>query len=162
MTTTLAEPETGREEALERVGAAFKRTMAAVRRLRGRDTHRPDEPSFAQCQLLFGLAERGQLTTGELACAAELSPASVTHMLDHLAALGLVERVRSERDRRVVTCFLTAAGRRVLADRQADHQRRWRGQLASFDTAELETAARVLERLGALFDDLDAQSTAAD
>ena len=36
-------------------------SMAAVRRLRGRETHRPGELSFAQYSLLFGLATSGEL-----------------------------------------------------------------------------------------------------
>ena len=43
-------------------GMSFKTAMAAVRRLRGRDTHRPDEVSYAQCSLLFGLAEGGEIS----------------------------------------------------------------------------------------------------
>ena len=97
-----AAPGTDRTEALEQLGRSFKRAMAAVRRLRGRETHRPGELSFAQYGLLFGLADGGELSVRELALSADLSPATVTQMLDGLDATGLVERVRSQRDRRVV------------------------------------------------------------
>src|SRR5881398_1687496 len=86
----------------ERVGQSFKAAVAAVRRLRGRETHRPGELSYAQYSLLFGLADRRACSVGELALAAELSSATATRMLDHLAEVGLVERVRSNDDRRVV------------------------------------------------------------
>ena len=82
-----------RSEALEQLGRSFKAAMAAVRRLRGRETHRPGELSFAQYSLLFGLGDGGQLSAGELALAADLSAATVTQMLDSLATAGLVERV---------------------------------------------------------------------
>ena len=98
-----------REEAVARLGSAFKGALGAVRRLRGRDTHRPGELSFAQYHLLFALAEREELSAGELALAADLSPATVTQLLDSLATMGLVERTRSDRDRRVVTCTLTTS-----------------------------------------------------
>ena len=82
-------------------------------RMRGRDTHLgAGELSHAQCELLFELEERGELPAGELACAAQLSPATVTQMLDHLADGGHVERARLERDRRVVVSRLTPQGRR--------------------------------------------------
>jgi hypothetical protein len=50
-----------RTEALERLGRSFKGVTAAARRLRGRETHRPGELSFAQSSLLFGLGEAGEL-----------------------------------------------------------------------------------------------------
>src|SRR3954463_2202688 len=96
-----------RAEALEQLGRSFRAAMAAVRRLRGRETHRPGELSFAQYSLLFGLAHGGEMSAGELAPSADLSAATVTQMLDSLAAGGLVDRIRSERDKRVVLTSLT-------------------------------------------------------
>jgi len=143
-----------REEAIAQLGSAFKGAMAAIRRLRGRDTHRHGELSFAQYHLLSGLAEHDKRSAGELALAAELSPATVTQMLDSLAEMGLVERTRSERDRRVVDCSLTIHGRELLTKRRALLEQRWQTELAVFSTQELATAAAVLERLHALYDDL--------
>jgi DNA-binding MarR family transcriptional regulator len=147
-----------REEALTQLGAAFKGTMAAIRRLRGRETHRHGELSFAQYQLLFGLAGDCELSTSQLATAADLAPATVTQMLDGLVAMGLVERTRSERDRRVVTCALTGRGRELIAERRAHWERRWRKTLAEFSTGEIETAAAVIERLRTMYDELDDES----
>jgi DNA-binding MarR family transcriptional regulator len=141
-----------REEALARLGTAFKGAMGAIRRLRGRDTHRPGELSFAQYHLLFGLAGQSELSSGELAQAADLAPATVTQMLDSLAAMGLVERTRSERDRRIVTCALTPRGRELVADRRQQFELRWTAALAGFDAAALATAATVLDHLRAMYD----------
>jgi DNA-binding MarR family transcriptional regulator len=143
-----------RDEAIAQLGSAFKGAMAAIRRLRGRDTHRHGELSFAQYHLLCGLAEHDQRSAGELALAADLSPATVTQMLDGLAEMGLVERSRSERDRRVVNCSLTIHGRELLTARRAHLEQRWQTELAEFSTQDLATAAAVLDRLRALYDDL--------
>jgi DNA-binding MarR family transcriptional regulator len=129
--------------------------MVAIRRLRGRDTHRHDELSHAQYQLLFGLAERDELSAGELAMAADLSPAAATQLLDALAAKGLVERTRSQTDRRVVTCRLTPHGRELVNERRASFEKRWHAALASFSAKELVTAANVIERLRVLYEELD-------
>jgi len=146
-----------REDAITEVGTAFKGAMAAIRRLRGRDTHRHGELGFAHYHLLVGLAEGGDgLSAGELAVAADLSPATVTQMLDSLAEMGLVERTRSERDRRVVTCTLTERGRELVTERRAEWERRWHAALAEFGVDELATAAAVIERLRSLIDDLGA------
>jgi DNA-binding MarR family transcriptional regulator len=141
-----------RTAAAEELGAAFKSAMAAVRRLRGRDTHHPDQLSYAQYGLLFELARAGELPSGELACAADLAPASVTQMLDHLEASGLVERTRSETDRRVVVCRLTGAGAERVAQRRAEMEPQWQAALAEFDADELRAAAAVLNRLRDFFD----------
>ena len=49
-----------RTDVLDELGRSFRAAMAAVRRLRGRETHRPGELSFAQYSLLFGLARGGE------------------------------------------------------------------------------------------------------
>jgi DNA-binding MarR family transcriptional regulator len=130
--------------------------MAAVRKLKGRDTHRPGSPSLAACQLLFVLADRGELSSGELAFAAELSPASATQMLDSLVEHDLVTRTRSTTDRRIVSCSLTDSGREFVVERRALFDDRWRAALSGIGTAELETASAVLDRLAAIFDEYDA------
>jgi DNA-binding MarR family transcriptional regulator len=159
MTRTAAKSEkAAREEAVTQLGAAFKGAMGAIRRLRGRETHLHGELSFAQYQLLFGLAGDCELSTSQLATAADLAPATVTQMLDGLAAMGLVERTRSERDRRVVTCALTDRGRELIAERRAHWERRWRRTLSEFSTDEIATAAAVVDRLRTMFAELDDES----
>jgi DNA-binding MarR family transcriptional regulator len=136
-----------------RLGLAFKRAMVAMRRLRGRETHRPGQMSYAQYGLLFGLAGR-ECSARELADHADLTPGTVTQMLDHLEAVGLVKRTRSEEDRRVVLSALTERGATVVAQRQARLEPRWQAALEDFSEDELATATRILDRLADFFDDL--------
>jgi DNA-binding MarR family transcriptional regulator len=148
-----------RADALEQLARSFKTAMAAVRRLRGRETHRLDGLGYAHYGLLYGLAgSAGELSARDLACAADLSPATVTQMLDHLAAAGLVARVRSELDKRVVLSSLTERGRARVTERKALFEPRWRAALAEFGDDELLIAAAVLARLGGLFDDFAADA----
>jgi DNA-binding MarR family transcriptional regulator len=139
---------------LVELGKAFRRTFRSLSRLRGRDTHLgAGELSHAQCELLFELEERGELSAGELALAARLTPATVTQMLDHLAEGGHVERARLERDRRVVVSRLTPLGRREIEAKRAKWQGRWEQALADVDADQLRAATRVLTRLQAIFED---------
>ncbi len=142
------------------LGLAFKRAMVAVRKMRGRETHRPGQISYAQYGLLFGLAGSSECSARELAEHADLSPATVAQMLEHMEAAGLVKRTRSDQDRRVVLSALTERGAAVVAERQAQMEPRWRSALSEFDDDELTAAARVLGRLAdyfdALLDDSDA------
>jgi DNA-binding MarR family transcriptional regulator len=144
--------ERERASALDELGDAFKRALGAVRRLRGRDTHRLGGLSYAQAVLLFKLSERDKLPARELACAADLSPATVTEMLDALAAAGLVERERSEHDKRIVLSSLTERGSGLVGEYKLMWEARWREALAEFDDDQLRTAASVLTRLQEMFD----------
>jgi DNA-binding MarR family transcriptional regulator len=140
---------------------AFKRAMVAVRRLRGRETQRSSQLSYAQYGLLFGLAGSCELSAREIAEQADLAPATVTQMLDHLEAAGLVKRTRSELDRRVVLSALTEHGAAVVADRHAQMEPRWKAALAEFSDEDLHAAARVLNRLSDYFDALLDEGAAA-
>jgi DNA-binding MarR family transcriptional regulator len=75
-------------------------------------------------------------------------------MLDSLAAAGLVERIRSVEDKRVVLTSLTERGRALINERRARYERRWRAALKQFSDEELLTAAAVLDRVRAMFDEL--------
>ena len=117
--------------AAQALGQAFKGCLAAVRRLRGREnrshgelSRRPVRPSV-----------RSASTTRRCRRASWRAwptsrPATATEMLDGLAAAGLVARVRSERDRRVVLTSLTGHGRALVEARHAQFAPRWhRGAL---------------------------------
>jgi DNA-binding MarR family transcriptional regulator len=141
------------DEALQHLGQSFKATMAAVRRLRGRETHELGKLSHAQYHLLFGLAAEPELSASKLAVIADLAPATVTEMLDHLESSGLVQRARSERDKRVVLVSLTERGRGLVEERRTELESRWQSALSEFSDRELHTAAAVLDRLREMFDD---------
>jgi DNA-binding MarR family transcriptional regulator len=145
----------------EQLARSFKRAMAAVRRLRGRESHRPGELSDAQYSLLFCLRSQAAMPTSELADLADLSPASTTEMLDGLEDAGLVVRERSERDRRVVLTSLTERGGELVEARRARYEPRWRAALDEFTEEELVVAATVLDRLRVLFDELVIEKTGA-
>jgi DNA-binding MarR family transcriptional regulator len=143
-----------RAEVLEALGRAFKGALAAQRRMRGRESHRAGELSFAQYGLLFGLYFDEPLSSRELALAADVSPATAAEMLDHLAAAGLVQRTRSTADKRVVLTSLTDRGRELVAARRAQYEPRWRAALKDFSEDELLTTARVFDALREMFDEL--------
>jgi DNA-binding MarR family transcriptional regulator len=134
------------------LGLAFKRAMVAIRKLRGRETNRPGQISYAQYGLLFGLAGVCERSARDLADHTDLTPATVTQMLEHLEAAGLVTRTRSEQDRRVVLSALTRRGEEVVAERRAQMEPRWHEALSGFSDSELKAAARVLGRLADYFD----------
>jgi DNA-binding MarR family transcriptional regulator len=158
-----ARGEVDREAELVGLGKAFRHVFRALRRMRGRDTHLVGtEVSHAQMELLIELSERGPLSAGELAAAAQLTPGTVTQMLDHLAECGHVERTRGADDRRVVVTCLTRQGESKVQSKRATWQARWEQALAGVDAEELRIATRVLKRLGGAFEDAPADGKCAD
>jgi DNA-binding MarR family transcriptional regulator len=143
-----------RAEALEAFGRSLKAANAALRRLRGREQHRPGELSHAQYGLLFALCDGVPRSLRELALAADVSPATAAEMLESLAAAGLVERERSAEDKRVVLTSLSERGRALIDERRARYEPRWRAALTEFSDEELLTAAAVLDSVRAMWDEL--------
>ncbi|HEY0517260.1 MAG TPA: MarR family transcriptional regulator [Solirubrobacteraceae bacterium] len=138
---------------LTALGSAFRHVFRTLSRMRGRDTHLVGgELSHAQFELLIELHDRGELSAGELALAARLSPATVTGMLDGLADSGHVERSRSETDRRVVLARLTPFGLASVQAKRAAWQERWEQALGEVSARDIRAATKVLERLGEMFE----------
>ncbi|HJZ61631.1 MAG TPA: MarR family transcriptional regulator [Miltoncostaeaceae bacterium] len=136
-----------RDAALAALLAAWKEVVVIHRRLRARDSQRPDRLSMAHFLALSALEDTDELPAGRLAAKAELSPAATTQMLDHLERQGMVRRQRSADDRRVVTVSLTDLGRERLAARRADFAERYRDAMADLSPGELAAGAAVLERM---------------
>jgi MarR family transcriptional regulator, organic hydroperoxide resistance regulator len=142
-------------QATEAVRLAFVELMGAERRLRARDQKcGPGDLTQGQIRALFTIDVNGEATAGELAKAAELSPASVSTMLDHLERDGIVERRRSDHDRRVVVVTLTASGRALLDEKRARWRARGREALEGVSDEHLHAAADVMRRTAGMLDDL--------
>jgi DNA-binding MarR family transcriptional regulator len=137
---------------------ALSELFRAERRLRARDQQRREQMTYAQSRALIALAEIGAVDTavsaGQLARTADLHPATVTAMLDLLEEQGLVVRRRSDVDRRSVLVALTPQGQAVLERKREEWRARWSEVLEEIDEADIETAARVMRRLAAIFSGL--------
>jgi DNA-binding MarR family transcriptional regulator len=159
MTETTTRASAGvRDEAIAAAGAAMGELLAAERRLRARDQHRRDRMTYAQTRALVALGQSGgidaDVSAGQLARAADLHPATVTAMLDLLEEEGVVTRRRSATDRRSVLVALTPDGQALLESKRAEWRDRWHEVLADVPDDDIETAARVMHRLAAIFSGL--------
>lgn len=144
----------GRRAEVEELCAALAHMSGAERRLRGRDHSRPGEMTFAQIRALGALGREREMTAGQLARSADLNPATVTAMLDHLEAAGIVARHRSPTDRRVCNVSLTGDGRELLERKLAAWHRRWEEKLGDVSDTDLRTAARVVKQVTELYDEI--------
>jgi DNA-binding MarR family transcriptional regulator len=94
--------------------------LSALRRIiRATDLHskqlaRDTGLTTPQVVVLQAVRDLGEVTTGQLSRRVSLSQATVTTILDRLESRGLVERYRSNADRRIVHGRLTRQGRAIL------------------------------------------------
>jgi DNA-binding MarR family transcriptional regulator len=142
------------ETMLGRVGESYGELARAQRRLRGRDAMHRGRLSAPQVNLLSPLGKNGPMSSGQLAEAAGLTPATTTHMLDQLAVAGFVDRERQESDRRVVITRLTERGEAELAARLEEFRAAWALELGEFDAEQLAVADSVLNAICRFVDDL--------
>jgi DNA-binding MarR family transcriptional regulator len=138
----------------ESLRSAFIELMGAERRLRGRSPHRAGDLSATEIRALFQLEREAEVSAGSLAKHADVSPASMTAMLDHLDADGMVARRRSETDRRQVIVSLTDKGRECLGRKRAAWDDRWRELTERHADADLAAAAAVMHDIAGLLDTL--------
>jgi DNA-binding MarR family transcriptional regulator len=100
--------------------------------------------TIPQIITLHQLHEGGECTAGELARRVCLSQATMTGIVDRLAARGLLRRTRSETDRRRVMIDLTEEGREVVSIMPPPLQEQFSARLAALPPAEQEAIDRTL------------------
>jgi DNA-binding MarR family transcriptional regulator len=120
--------------------------------LRGRDARDPSRITFAQLRVLSALDGAEGSRVGDLAEGAGISPASVTGGGDTLEQMGMITRLRSQSDRRVVLARLTDAGRATRDERRREVRGAFERALADLDPDELAAAPRVLRLLAGAMD----------
>ncbi len=152
-----ADPAAERRPTIEELRMALVQMLGAERRLRGRDHNRAGELTYGQVRALATLGRERELTAGQLARSADLNPATVTAMLDHLEAAEIVQRHRSTEDRRVCNVSLTPQGWELLERKLASWHAQWEQKFVDFSDEELAVAARVIGRVTDIYDALSAR-----
>ena len=105
-----------------------------------------------QMLCLREVAERGSLTTGDLARAIALSPATLTGILDRLEMRGLVSRERRPEDKRRVLVSLTPMGKDMSQELPSPMQERFGSKLAALPAEEQASIRHALEKLASMME----------
>ena len=116
----------------------------------------PQGLTHAQWVPLFHLAHGGCRTTSELARALQSDAGAMSRTLDRLEAKGLVARVRSNDDRRIVHLKLSDTGREMAAIVPPVLAEALNLHLAGFSWAEWRQLLGLLKRMRANGEALDA------
>jgi DNA-binding MarR family transcriptional regulator len=105
------------------------------------------QPMTVGQYLVLRAAAEGEVLAAELARAAGVSEPAVSQLVGGLEADGLVERRRSDADRRRFPVLLTAAGRSRLAAADAALDARLAELLAPLPRPEADALARALPKV---------------
>jgi MarR family 2-MHQ and catechol resistance regulon transcriptional repressor len=126
--------------------------LALWRVTRGIETHaRQSVESDGLClsdfAVLEALLHKGPLSVGELGRLVLLTSGSITASIDRLERDGLVERATTTADRRSRIVHLTRAGRDLIDERYATHERDMEQPFATLTDTEMRTLVRILTKL---------------
>jgi MarR family 2-MHQ and catechol resistance regulon transcriptional repressor len=123
------------------------RASATFSRLTARDIEQYGltQPQFGVLEMLGHL---GPLTTGEISKRMLVTAGCITVILDNLEKGGLVERVRSGEDRRVINVQLTARGQTTFKRVFPKHAKRVTGLASVLTEEEQIHLSDLLKKLG--------------
>ncbi|MCB0346364.1 MAG: MarR family transcriptional regulator [Bdellovibrionales bacterium] len=102
----------------------------------------------AQFGAMEALYHLGALKQSDLARKLLVTGGNITQVVDGLLKLGLVDRVRSSDDRRVVMVALTSEGVKLMRRAVPEHVRHIVDEFSVLTTAEQNELRRICKKLG--------------
>jgi DNA-binding MarR family transcriptional regulator len=112
----------------------------------------------AQFRVLQIVAETGQCTATAISQRMRISQATVTSLVDKLVRHDMVQRVKSQTDRRQTNIVITEKGKQAIAQAPDPLQQRFVRKFDALEDWEQAALIAALERVAAMLDaeDIDA------
>lgn len=107
----------------------------------------PKSISVSVWRVLAWLSEKKTLTVGELSLHTHMERTTLGRLLDRMAKQGLIERTSNRGDRRISMTRIATKGRRAFTQMQPLRDAIYEKAIRNIDTAEIETARRVVVRM---------------
>lgn len=104
-----------------------------------------------ETHVIEAIGEDGASNMTAVAKALDVTTGTLTISVNSLVRKGLVDRVRSEEDRRVVLVSLTDKGRELNRRHNQFHDRMIEEITGDLDAEEVQTLARALDKLNGFF-----------
>ena len=101
----------------------------------------------AEITMIEILGKHGSLIMSELADHARICLSTTTGVIDGLVTKALVDRQRSDQDRRIVRVELTAAGRKIYEQAVDVRLRMVRGMLGALNKEEQDTFVSLFRKI---------------
>ena len=96
---------------------------------------------------VMGSLSQGDMTMSALAKALMMPKPQLTHLVDSLVRLEIIERRLNEADRRVITLILTEKGKNILKEMKHKMQNNTKQLLSCLTPAELKRMSSALDTL---------------
>jgi DNA-binding MarR family transcriptional regulator len=109
--------------------------------------------TITQLRVLFLLRSEPGLSAGSLAERLDVTPSTLTRIMDRLVRNDLIERAPAKEDRRLVLHSLSTAGRDLVEDTERRYREKMDRVLARLDEEQI---ARIVDALRDLADATDA------
>ncbi|MHC0053568.1 MarR family winged helix-turn-helix transcriptional regulator [Actibacterium sp. D379-3] len=141
---------------------ALRRILRATE-LYGRKLAKEAGLTAVQLRVLQIVAEKGFSTPKELSGRMGVTQATVTALINKLETKGLLQRQRSETDRRQTNLLITDTGRQTVATAPDPLQQRYVREFEALEEWEQAMIVAVLERVASMLDaeDMDASPVLA-
>lgn len=139
---------------VERFAEAWDAFVLAIRRSQARGLQSPEDLTLAQYYLLRPLENERGVALSRLAESAGIAPPTATRIIDGLEKAGLVNRERSDTDRRTVLVSLTSTGRRRVVRKRTELADRRRRLYENLEPDERRQSERLLRHLAELIGQL--------
>lgn len=146
MTGLVALSDGDSKKALDRIVETLIFLYTESRRLTKDEARKHDltGPQLTVIKLLSGI---GDLSLTELSESMQTKNSTVTGIIDRMEAAGLVRRVRSETDRRVVMIRLTSQGRALARSVPIEPMQAFRRALEALSPREQRSLLKILVKL---------------
>ncbi|WP_188431028.1 MarR family winged helix-turn-helix transcriptional regulator [Kroppenstedtia guangzhouensis] len=123
------------------------REISVVVKRKGREILNEFPITPPQFTALLWLNDEGDMTIGDLSQKMYLACSTMTDLVDRMEKNGLVERVRDDRDRRVVRIHLLKKGKEIIGDVMETRQSYLSQVLSRFSEEEVREMAKHLSLL---------------
>ncbi|MFB4169612.1 MarR family winged helix-turn-helix transcriptional regulator [Virgibacillus sp. JSM 102003] len=104
--------------------------------------------SITEFTILEALYHKGDLTVNQICDAVLINSGSMTYVIDKLQQRGLLERITSEEDRRVIHVRITIQGKKLMDDIFPQHEKVIEKVFEDVSPEELESVIDILKRIG--------------
>lgn len=105
-----------------------------------------------QLLIMIEVSQTDGITASRIAQNVNLSPATVTNILDRLENRNLVDRVRSQLDKRRVSLYLTESGKELLANAPQPLQGHFIEKFTALNEWEQSQLLSSMQRIAAMMD----------
>lgn len=130
---------------------ALRRVIRAID-LHSKQLNKTSGLTGPQLLIMHEVAQNDGITASRVALNVNLSPATVTNILDRLENRNLVNRVRSQLDKRRVSLYLTESGKELLAKAPQPLQEHFINKFTALDEWEQSQLLSSMQRIAAMMD----------